>query len=355
LSGALRGSGVAPEMVETVARSLRSVFDVRGARPGDFYALIRDQSGQVLSFEFQRGRAEVYRIERDVAGNLIASREAAPLERRVIQLGGVVKRSLFDALTDLGEGPGLVHAFTDIFAWDFDFSTQTRPGDEFRIVFEKFYDKDGFVRYGRVQAAEYRAARRDFVALWFEDENGAGGYYSPDGNSLRRSFLAAPLKYSRISSRYTMSRLHPILHSRRPHEGVDYAAPVGTPVWAVADGEVVFAGWSGGFGNTVRVKHRSGYVSCYGHLSRYARGLRVGQQVAQKQLLGFVGATGLATGPHLDFRLSQNGRYLDPMRMRIDAGEPVPPRARSRFAKVKQARLEELREAQPSIVLDAAM
>jgi murein DD-endopeptidase MepM/ murein hydrolase activator NlpD len=355
LSGALRGSGVAPEMVETVARSLRGVFDVRGARPGDFYALIRDASGQILSFEFQRGRAEVYRVERDSVGNLIASREAAALERRVIQLGGVVKRSLFDALTDLGESPALVHAFTDIFAWDFDFSTQTRPGDEFRLVFEKFYDKDGFVRYGRVQAAEYRAARRDFVAVWFEDENGAGGYYSPDGNSLRRSFLAAPLKYSRISSRYTMSRLHPILHSRRPHEGVDYAAPVGTPVWAVADGEVVFAGWSGGFGRTIRVKHRSGYVSCYGHLSSYARGLRVGQQVAQKQLIGFVGASGLATGPHLDFRLAHNGQFIDPLRLKIDSGEPVPPRARSRFAKVKEARLAELREAQPSLVLDAAM
>jgi murein DD-endopeptidase MepM/ murein hydrolase activator NlpD len=355
LSGALRGSGVAPEMVETVARSLRSVFDVRAARPGDFYALIRDASGQLLSFEFQRGRAEVYRVERDTAGNLIASREAAALERRVIQLGGVVKRSLFDALTDLGEGPGLVHAFTDIFAWDFDFSTQTRPGDEFRLVFEKFYDKDGFVKYGRVQAAEYRAAKRDFVAVWFEDENGAGGYYSPDGNSLKRSFLAAPLKYSRISSRYTMARLHPILHRSRPHEGVDYAAPTGTPVWAVADGEVVFAGWSGGFGRTVRIKHRSGYVSSYGHLSRYARGLRVGQRVAQKQLLGFVGMTGLATGPHLDFRMAKDGRYIDPLRMRIDAGEPVPPRARSHFAKVKELRLAELREAQPALVLDAAM
>jgi murein DD-endopeptidase MepM/ murein hydrolase activator NlpD len=355
LSGALRGSGVAPEMVETVARSLRGVFDVRAARPGDFYALIRDSSGQLLSFEYQRGRAEVYRVARDTAGNLIASHEAAALERRVIQLGGVVKRSLFDALTDLGESPALVHAFTDIFAWDFDFSTQTRPGDEFRLVFEKYYDKDGFVRYGRVQAAEYRAARKDFVAVWFEDENGSGGYYSPDGNSLKRSFLAAPLKYSRISSRYTMSRLHPILHSRRPHEGVDYAAPVGTPVWAVADGEVVFAGWSGGFGNMIRVKHHNGFMSCYGHLSRFARGLSVGQHVAQKQLIGFVGATGLATGPHLDFRLAQNGRFLDPLRLRIDAGEPVPPRSRSRFAKLREMRMAELREAQPAIVLDAAM
>jgi murein DD-endopeptidase MepM/ murein hydrolase activator NlpD len=355
LAGALRGSGVAPELVETVARTLRSVFDVRGARPGDFYALIRDNSGQLLSFEFQRGRGDVYRIERNDVGNLVASRETAQLERRVLQLGGVVKRSLFDAMTDLGESPALVHAFTDIFAWDFDFSTQTRPGDEFRLVFEKFYDKDGFVRYGRVQAAEYRAARRDFVAVWFEDESGTGAYYTPDGSAMRRSFLAAPLKYSRISSRYTMSRLHPILHSTRPHEGVDYAAPTGTPVWAVADGEVVFSGWSGGFGQTVRVKHNNGYVSCYGHLSRFARGLHVGQRVAQKQLVGFVGATGLATGPHLDFRLSRNGHYVDPLRMKIDSGEPVPPRSRSRFAKVKEMRMAELREAQPALVLDAAM
>src|SRR5262249_320825 len=152
-------------------------------------------------------------------------------------------------------------------------------------------------------------------------------------------------KYSRISSRYTMSRLHPILHSRRPHEGVDYAAPVGTPVWAVADGEVVFAGWSGGFGQLIRVKHHNGFVSSYAHLARFARGLSIGQHVAQKQLIGFVGATGLATGPHLDFRLAQNGRYLDPLRMRIDAGEPVPPRSRSRFAKLREMRLAELREA----------
>jgi len=355
LAGALRGSGVAPETVELVARSLRGVFDVRGARSGDFYALIRDASGQVLSFEYQRGRAELYRVDRNAEGNLVASHEAAPLERRVLELGGVVKTSLFDALTDLGEGPELVHAFADIFAWDFDFSTQTRPGDEFRMVFEKYYDKDGFVRYGRVQAAEYRAARHDFVAVWFEDENGTGGYYSPDGNSMRRAFLAAPLKFSRISSRYTMSRFHPILHESRPHEGVDYAAPVGTPVWAVADGEVIYAGWAGGFGNTVRIQHRSGYVSCYGHLSRYARGLRVGQHVAQKQLIGFVGASGLATGPHLDFRIARNGRFIDPLHLRTDAGEPIPPRARQRFAKVKDMRMAELRAAQPSLVLDAAM
>jgi murein DD-endopeptidase MepM/ murein hydrolase activator NlpD len=355
LAGALRGSGVEPRLVDAVARSLRGVFDLRAARTGDFYALIRDASGSLLSFEFQRGRAEVYRIERNAQGELVTSREVAQLERRVTQLGGVVKTSLFDALVELGEAPGLVHAFTDIFAWDFDFSTQSRPGDEFRVVFEKFYDRDGFVRYGRVQAAEYRAARRDFVAVWFEDETGTGGYYTPDGNSVKRSFLAAPVKYSRISSRYTNARFHPILHESRPHWGVDYAAPIGTPVWSVSDGEVVFDGWSGGFGRTVRVKHANGYVSCYGHLSRFARGLRVGQRVAQKQLIGYVGMSGLATGPHLDFRLQHNGQYVDPLKVKLDMGSPIPPRARSRFAKVRETRLAELREAEPTLVLDAAM
>jgi len=355
LAGALRGAGVHPVLVDQVARGLRPIFDFRRARPGDFYALIRDDAGALLSFEYQRGRGEVYRLDRGPTGALVARKEVAPLERRVLQLGGVVKGSLFTSLVELGERPELVHAFTDIFLWDFDFSTQSRSGDEFRLVFEKFFDKDGFVRYGRVLAAEYRASKRTFVAVWFEDELGHGDYFTPDGNSVRRAFLKAPVKYSRISSRYTKARLHPVLRTRRPHEGVDYAAPVGTPVWSIANGQVIYAGWSGGFGRLIKVKHTNGYISYYGHLSRYANGLRVGQPVSQKQLIGFVGKTGLATGPHLDFRIQKNGRFFDPLSVKLDMGEPVSPRARSRFNQVKEMRLTELREAQPEVVLDAAM
>jgi murein DD-endopeptidase MepM/ murein hydrolase activator NlpD len=355
LAGALRGAGVDPVLVDQIARGLRPVFDFRRARPGDFYALIRDDAGALLSFEYQRGRGEVYRLDRDPDGKLVAKKELAPLERRVLQLGGVVQGSLFTSLVDLGERPELVHALTDIFLWDFDFSTQSRSGDEFRMVFEKFFDKDGFVRYGRVLAAEYRASKRTFVAVWFEDEQGHGGYFTPEGMSVRRAFLKAPVKYSRISSRYTKARLHPILHTRRPHEGVDYAAPVGTPVWSVANGQVIYAGWSGGFGRLIKVKHTNGYISFYGHLSRYAKGLHVGQSVSQKELIGFVGMTGLATGPHLDFRLQRNGRFFDPLSVKLDMGEPVSTRARSRFNQVKDMRLAELREAVPEIALDAAM
>jgi murein DD-endopeptidase MepM/ murein hydrolase activator NlpD len=355
LAGALRGAGVNPILVDQVARGLRPVFDFRNARTGDFYALIRDDKGELLSFEYQRGRAEVYRLDRDPTGALVAKKEVAPLERRVLQLGGVVKGSLFESVTDLGERAELVHAFTDIFLWDFDFSTQSRPGDEFRMVFEKYFDKDGFVRYGRVLAAEYRASKKDFVAVWFEDGQGHGDYYTPDGNSVRRAFLKAPVKYSRISSRYTTARLHPILHISRPHEGVDYAAPIGTPVWSVAQGQVIFAGWSGGFGRLIKVKHSNGYVSFYGHLSRYARGLRVGQSVSQKELIGFVGMSGLATGPHLDFRIQRNGRFFDPMSVKFDMGEPISAGSFARFNKVKDMRMSELRDASPETGFDAAM
>jgi hypothetical protein len=355
LAGALRGAGVSPLLVDQVARGLKPVFDFRRAHPGDFYALIRNERGELLSFEYQRGRGEVYRLDRDPNGALVAKKDVAPLDRRVLQLGGTVKGSLFAALVELGERPELVHAFTDIFLWDFDFSTQTRSGDEFRMVFEKFFDKDGFVRYGRVLAAEYRSSKRNFVAVWFEDQEGRGDYYTPDGNSVKRAFLKAPVKYSRISSRYTKARLHPVLRITRPHEGVDYAAPIGTPVWSVANGKVIYTGWSGGFGRLVKVKHSNGYISYYGHLSRFANGLRVGQTVSQKQLVGYVGKTGLATGPHLDFRLQKNGRFFDPLSVKLDMGEPISSSARARFDKVKDMRLTELRAADPEVVLDAAM
>jgi murein DD-endopeptidase MepM/ murein hydrolase activator NlpD len=273
----------------------------------------------------------------------------------VLQLGGVVRSSLFESMRDLGERPELVYSFADIFAWDFDFSKQTRPGDEFRMVYEKFFDKDGFVRYGRILAAEYRASNKNHTAVWFEDQNGKGDFFTPDGNSVRRAFLKAPLKFTRISSRYTKARLHPVLHITRPHEGVDYAAPIGTPVWAVANGQVVYTGWSGGFGRLVKIKHSNGVVSFYGHLSRYASGLRVGQMIDQKQLIGYVGMSGLATGPHLDFRLQKNGRFMDPLSVRMDTGEPISARALPRFNQVRDMRLAELRAAEPELVLDAAM
>ena len=353
-SGALIANGVSSRLVYGIANTVQPLFDFRTAQPGDFYSLIQGEAGQVLSFEYHRGRRTIYRVEPD-GGGLVASKNEVPLERRVVQLGGMIDRSLSESMRRLGERSDLVQGFADLFVWDFDFSSETRPGDEFRLVFEKYYDREGFVQYGRILAGEYQASKRGFVAVLFEDGEGRADYFTPEGNSLRRTFLRAPVSYTRISSRYSKSRLHPILKVRRPHEGVDYAAPVGTPVWAVADGEVIFIGRSGGFGRLIKVRHNNGYVSFYGHLSRYAKTLKVRQRVQQKQVIGFVGSTGLATAPHLDYRLRIGGRFVDPLKVKFPKGTPISEQERLRFDELKEQRLAELRQASPSLVLEAAM
>jgi murein DD-endopeptidase MepM/ murein hydrolase activator NlpD len=355
LASALRPQGVAAQAVDQVSRAMRPVFDFRYAQPGDFYALIRDESGRILSFEYQSGRHTVYRLTRDPEGQLQARRSEVPLERRVVRLGGVIDRSLFASILELGEGADLAQNFADVFIWDLDFSSQTRPGDEFRTVFEKFYDRRGFVRYGKILAAQYRSGERQFTALYFEDKDGYGDYYTPAGHSVRRTFLRAPVNYTRITSRYTKSRVHPILRVRRAHEGIDYAAPYGTPVWAVADGEVIFKGWQGGLGRLVKIRHNNGYISYYGHLSSYAKGIEVGARVSQKRVVGRVGKSGLATGPHLHYCLWLKGRSVDPFEVRFPAGRPVSVNAHVRFEEIRDMRLAELREASPPLVLEAAM
>jgi murein DD-endopeptidase MepM/ murein hydrolase activator NlpD len=353
--GVLGEHGITAGQVYEIAAAMRPVFDFRNARPDDFFALERNDENEVLSFEYRRGRSDIFRAERHEDGHYLASHAPAPLERRVLQLGGVIETTLFAALVDLGEHPELVNELADIFVWDFDFSSQTRPGDEFRLVFEKFYDRKGFVRYGAILAAQYRAESRDMTAVYFEDESGYGDYFTPAGNSVRRTFLRAPVKYSRISSRYSNSRLHPILKVRRPHHGIDYAAPSGTPIWAVADGEVIYKGRNGGFGRLVKVRHNNGYVSYYGHLSRFGGGMRVGSRVTQKQVVGYVGSSGLSTGPHLDYRLKVNGRFVDPLRVKFPKGEPISVESADVFQSVLARRMQELNSAQPALVLEAAM
>ncbi len=343
LGKALSEHGVPSQSVYEITRALRGVFDFRRSRPGDLFSLVEGADGEILSFEYRHGRETAYRIERTDTGDLHASQQEVPAEVRIVVLGGVISSSLFDAIRDLGEGGELVHRFSDIFVWDFDFSRESRPGDEFRLVFEKRYDSQGFREYGEVLAASYRSAERELLAFYFEDEDGYGDYYTPEGSSVRRTFLRAPVKYRRISSRYTKRRMHPILRRVRPHEGIDYAAPAGTPVWSVADGRVIYRGWNGGFGRLIKIRHNNGYVSFYGHLSRYAAGLKIGSKVGQREVIGYVGSTGLSTGPHLDYRLKIGGRFVDPLRVRFPRGTGVPVTAQDRFAKLKEQRMAELR------------
>jgi murein DD-endopeptidase MepM/ murein hydrolase activator NlpD len=220
----------------------------------------------------------------------------------------------------------------DIFAWDLDFHTEIQKGDSFGVAVEKMYLDGRFIRYGRILAAEFVRGPRHLHAVWF-DEGGAPGYYASDGTSLRKAFLRSPLKYTRISSGFSFARLHPILGTVTPHLGIDYAAPAGTPVVASADGIVTLAGWYGGFGQAVRLRHPTGYETLYGHLSRI--GVRPGQRVSQGTVVGSVGSTGLATGPHLDYRISRNGVFLNPLTVKLPPAEPIPPTEEHAFEIVR--------------------
>jgi len=212
---------------------------------------------------------------------------------------------------------------TDIFAWDINFFTDIRDGDTYTVLYEKYYVGDTFKGYGRVIAARFINQGQKHVAVYFNDGNGTRGYYDEKGKPIQKLFLKAPLNYRRISSGFTYHRMHPVFHKVRPHLGVDYAAPTGTPVVALGDGKIIFKGWSNGFGESIRIKHRNGYISYYGHFSRYARGMKKEKKVDQGQVVGYVGMTGVATGPHLDFRIKYNGKFINPLKLKSVTGPPL--------------------------------
>jgi murein DD-endopeptidase MepM/ murein hydrolase activator NlpD len=327
LSTSLRSQGVESSAIHLIAREMKPVFNFRRSRPGDRYRLGQDPDGRVLDFRYTTSPDKSYYLAWE-GSRYVVREEATLLKAQVAKASGVVESSLYEAIKALGEQTQLANDFADIFAWNIDFSRNVRPGDDFQILYERLYrtDDDGvevYVKPGRILAARYRGGVGDHSVVYYEDEDGQGAYYRPDGSSIERAFLVAPLKFSRITSSFSNARRHPILKVVRPHRGIDYAASPGTPLWAVVEGTVIFRGWAGASGNLVKIKHANGYVSYYAHLARFEPGIRVGQQVSQKQTIGYVGQTGLATGPHVCFRVQKNGRYVNPLNITGPAGSPI--------------------------------
>ena len=346
LSTALRKQGIRMELIHTISSELSTVFDFRNARPGDEYRLGQEAGGHMVDFRYSVDPERSYYLYWTDAGYRVREDEA-PLRAEVARVGGQIDSSLYGAVLELGERAQLASDFADIFAWDIDFSRRVQPGDDFQILFERLYrtNADGeevYVKPGRILAARYRGQAGEHSAIYFQGEENRGSYYRPDGSSVERAFLLAPLKFSRISSSYSSARRHPILNVVRPHRGIDYAARAGTPLWSVGAGTVIFRGWAGGSGNLVKIRHRNGYVSYYAHLSRFEQGLRVGSVVEQKQVIGYVGETGLATGPHVCFRLQKNGRYVNPLDISTPAGDPVATADRLRFESARDLLLADL-------------
>jgi murein DD-endopeptidase MepM/ murein hydrolase activator NlpD len=332
LSSVLSRNGFDALEVHEMGRALSAVLDVRRLRQGDEVE-IRFGIGGADAVVVHHGELERVHLLRSEAG-WQSERTVFDLERRTVALSGVLEDNLFVSMRRLGEEAPLTVAFANVFSWDFDFHTQSRAGDRFSVIVQKLYREGAFVGYGDLEAARYVSSlggERVFSAFLFDDPSGRRDYYDADGKSLKKAFLRAPVEFDRISSGFSYSRLHPVHRKRMPHLGVDYAARKGTPVYSVAAGVVADRGWRGGGGNTVTVQHAMGYTSKYLHLSRFAKGLAVGTRVAQKEIVGFVGDTGTATAPHLDFRLLRHGKPVNPLTQIFPPGPPVPAEFRSDF------------------------
>ena len=358
LAQSLQSSGIRPGTVQRIAQEMESVLDFRAARAGDRYSLTRKPNGSLKEFSYTTVSGKSYRIISD-GQRFVAETRGNDLVRRTARAAGLIRTTLYEAVQSLGESRQLATDFAEIFQWDVDFAHGVQRGDEFQILYERLYrvradGRETFVGPGRILAARYKGAEGDLSALYFETEQGRGAYFRPNGSPMERAFLAAPLKYERVSSAFSYERLHPILDILRPHLGIDYVAAEGTPLWSIADGIVVHRGWGGGFGNLVKIEHANGYVSFYSHLSRFAKGLEVGDRVRQKQVIGYVGSTGLATGPHVCFRVQKDGQFVNPARLRSGAISLASVGKREDFRTASETLLADL-GSRPLVPVDEAL
>jgi murein DD-endopeptidase MepM/ murein hydrolase activator NlpD len=341
----------APSLQAAIA-SARAVFDVRRIRAQQPYRLIVSVDGLLREFEYRIDDDRYLRIvnrDRSTPEKLDAEVLLYNKDRSIVAVRGRIDRehpSLFAAVAAAGERVDFAVSLAEIFSGQIDFENDLQPGDSFEVLFETTKYKGEFAGYGPIMAAKFANDGKEYQAYrWMNPDTAKAAYYDEQGRSLRRFVLASPLKFTpRVTSGFSRRRMHPVYHTVRAHLGVDYAAPTGAPVVAVANGVVVSAGWAGGGGRQVHIRHTSGFESYYLHLSAFAKGIRPGAQVDQGQLIGRVGATGTATGPHLDYRLKKNGAFVDPRRehARQPPGEPIPARYLSDYSSARDGLLQQI-------------
>ncbi len=304
-----------------LAKECESIFPVRDLCAEQPYCMLfEDGTFKCFTYEIDSNDQLIINYENE---QFSISKVAIAYQTERAVINGTIDSSLFLSISRLGERPELACRLADIFAWDIDFMRDLRQDDSFRVLIEKRYRDGAFAGYGQLLAAEFVNQGESYRAVYYDDK-GQMAYYDTEGRSLKKAFLKAPLSYSRISSGYSNRRLHPVLNVWRPHRAIDYAAPVGTPVMAVANGVVTQRSYDKSNGNKVRLRHPNQYETTYIHLSRFGRGIKIGKKVAQGKIIGYVGATGLATGPHLDYRVFKNGRPINPLKIERIPSAPLP-------------------------------
>lgn len=323
LTDILASHDFSPAEIHKLREEVKPVYDLAKIKAGHEIRIYMSPEGIVHSIEYDIDSSDYLLIQKD-GGIYEAEIKKIPYEYRVEMIWSIIEDSLIFAVEKVNEGDLLALDFAELFGWDIDFHTDPRKDDTFKILFEKKYLDDKFVGYRNILAAEYTSQHKTYRAFRYTYlDTEESDYFDPEGNSLRKEFRRSPIKFGRITSRYSRRRFHPIRKVYRPHYGVDYAAPIGTNVQATADGTVTFRGWNGASGRMVRIRHKNEYETMYLHLRSYAKGIRKGAKVQSGQVIGYVGSSGESTGPHLDYRIKFRGKYFNSLTRKFKPVEPL--------------------------------
>lgn len=321
LSDVLTNHNLSQELVQQLVFVSQPIYNLKKLIVGNWFELEKLPDGTLKTFTYAVDLDNYVEVSLTDKGYK-AEMKPFIYETRQELIAGKIRSSLFQTINELDENDQLALDLAEIYSYDIDFNTELQVADHFKVAVEKQYRDGEFVKYGKIVAAEFSSKGKVYSAFRFEDSAGRADYYDAQGRCLRRELLKSPLKFSRVSSKFSRQRFHPLLGVFRPHLGVDYSAPLGTPVYAAGNGRVQFAGWKNGFGRFIQIGHGE-YSTMYGHLSRFAGGLRTGTTVKQGEIIGYVGATGLATGPHLDYRITRRGVYLNPLKVKFQPPAPL--------------------------------
>ncbi|MCM8803799.1 MAG: M23 family metallopeptidase [Candidatus Omnitrophica bacterium] len=332
----LKRQGISEIEKNIIIERLKDIFDPRKSKIGDRWQLHFDKDGNFLKFKYFEKPFNFYIVEKREE-EFFSYTEEVEKYKKIFQKQGYINISLYESMSNLNINPEMIIQFAEVFESKIDFLTDCQKNDKFSIVWESWVDKnENILKDIRILAGKYETNNKEYYAFYFEKDN-FKGYFDENGKGVESGFLKAPLSYRKITSFFSRSRFHPIYKVYRPHLGIDYSAPIGTPVSSIGNGTIIFAGWvSNGYGKCIKIKHPNGYISYYGHLSKIEKGIKNGVKVKKGQVIGYVGMTGAATGPHLDFRIKKDGKFINFLKIKFIPEKNIPNKYIEEFEKIKK-------------------
>ncbi len=330
LSSAFNNQGISASVLYNVINDSKDGRLLKSIRQGEKFDFIFKEN-KLTKLLYHPDITQTYSFSKDSSGKFTSKLNTNPLDATPVYREGVIESSLFVAAANSNIPVNIIMNMVGIFGWDIDFSLDIRKGDHFKIIYNELYQDGVKIKTGVILAAEFTNRGKTYQAVLYTDPKNDSNYYSPDGKSMRKAFLRNPVKFSRISSRFTTKRWHPVLSKWRSHKGVDYAASRGTPIYAAGDGKIIHAGRKGGYGNTVIIKHGGKYTTLYAHMNSFNKNVRKGRRIKQGQTIGYVGSTGLVTGPHLHYEFRVSGVHRNPLTVKLPAAQPINKKYKSDF------------------------